>query len=86
MKDRRSAETQALLAEIRAEQAADAQAALTCSNGEPWMGPHPICEAETARHCAEFDAAVARGEYDAEGYTPNERKAQAKRQQSGETQ
>jgi hypothetical protein len=42
------------------------------------MGPHPVCEAETARLGAAFDAAVARGVYDAQGYTPRERAARAK--------
>ncbi len=54
-------------------------AALTCAFSEPWMGPHPLCEAETDRACQQFAEAVARGEFDAQGYTPNERKAQAKR-------
>ncbi len=55
---------------------------LTCACGEPW-GPgtaHPLCEAETLRACEAFDAAVAQGTYDAQGSTPAERKAQAKRQ------
>jgi hypothetical protein len=37
------------------------------------------CRDEASRVCAEFRAAVARGEFDAEGYTPNERKAQQRR-------
>ena len=41
---------------------------LTCRFGEPWMGPHPLCHAETERLCAEFDAAVARGEYSPTGH------------------
>lgn len=52
---------------------------LTCAFGEPWMGEHPLCDAETARQCAQFAEAVARGAFDANGYTQNERKAQAKR-------
>lgn len=52
---------------------------LTCAFGEPWMGEHPLCDAETARACERFAEAVARGEFDADGYTPNERRAQAKR-------
>ena len=24
---------------------------LVCSFGEPWLGPHPLCRAETARVC-----------------------------------
>jgi hypothetical protein len=55
------------------------ESSLTCAFSEPWMGEHPLCEAEVERACAAFDAAVARGEYDAHGYTPNERKAQEKR-------
>ena len=51
---------------------------LTCAFGEPWMGPHPLCDAETDRACAEFARLVAAGKYDADGYTPNERKAQQK--------
>ena len=54
---------------------------LVCANGEPWMGPHPLCEAEAERTCQRFDDAVARGEFDAQGYTPNERIAQRKRLQ-----
>ena len=30
--------------------------------GEPWMGPHPLCEAETTRACQRFDEAVTCGE------------------------
>jgi hypothetical protein len=41
---------------------------LVCAFGEPWMGPHPRCQAETDRLCAEFDAAVARGEYSPTGH------------------
>lgn len=52
---------------------------LACAFGEPWMGPHPLCEAEVDRSIREFHAAVARGEYDAEGYTPAERRMQAQR-------
>lgn len=56
---------------------------LTCAFGSPWgahgCGPCEKCHAETARGCAEFAAAVARGEFDSEGYTPNERKAQQKK-------
>jgi hypothetical protein len=35
--------------------------------------------AEGERLIAEYRAAQARGEYDSEGYTPNERKAQRRR-------
>ena len=52
---------------------------LVCAFGEPWMGPHPLCEAETDRKCARFEAAVLAGTYDAQGYTPNERKAMARK-------
>lgn len=50
------------------------ESSLTCAFGEPWMGPHPLCEAEVDRACTRFAEAVARGDYDAEGYTPQERK------------
>ncbi len=53
---------------------------LTCALSEPWMGKHPKCEKEAARMAAEFDRDVFFGKYDAQGYTPNERKALAKRQ------
>lgn len=65
--------------------AIDPPTGLTCAFGQPWPGDHvtpsgcPSCQAEIERLCAEFKAAVARGEYDEQGYTPNERKAQAKR-------
>jgi hypothetical protein len=52
---------------------------LTCSFGEPWTGAHPLCEQESERLCAAFAEAVARGEFDAAGYSPADRKAQAKR-------
>jgi len=54
---------------------------LTCSFGIPWS-QHPgcpWCAAEGARLAALFAEAVARGESDAEGYTPAERRAQQKR-------
>jgi hypothetical protein len=41
---------------------------LVCAFGEPWMGAHPLCEAEADRMCALFDASVAAGEYDARGH------------------
>jgi uncharacterized CHY-type Zn-finger protein len=49
--------------------------------GEDWDGPHHCaqCAAEVERGCREFAEAVARGEYDAAGYTPAERKAQQRR-------
>lgn len=43
------------------------------------MGPHPLCEAETDLACERFDQAVLDGEYDANGYTPKERRAQERR-------
>jgi hypothetical protein len=49
-----------------------------CAFGE--TGNHCAqCAASVAERCREFRAAVARGEYDTEGYTPAERKAQLKR-------
>jgi hypothetical protein len=66
---------------------ASASKPLTCFFGEPWgYGPdrtwlsHPRCDEETARACRAFDAAVARGEFDADGYTPKERRAQKRRE------
>lgn len=56
--------------------------ALACAFGEPLMGPHPLCDAETERACRDFGAAVAAGTYDAEGYTPLERAAQTRRLQA----
>lgn len=55
-----------------------------CAFGETglgWLGPHHClqCMLEVVRACQAFDAAVARGEFDAEGYTPKERRVQAKR-------
>lgn len=47
-------------------------AALVCAFGEAWMGPHPLCEAELARGCAVFAAAVARDDYNPRGFTPAE--------------
>ena len=52
---------------------------LTCKFNEPWIGEHPLCQREADRLCGEFDAAVVRGEFDTAGFTPNERKAQARR-------
>lgn len=52
---------------------------LICAFGEPWMGPHPLCEAETERACQQFAEAVRAGKYDVEGYTPAERKAKNRR-------
>jgi len=46
-----------------------------------WDGPDHCagCAAESARLGAAFDALVASGYYDAEGYSVKERKAQAKK-------
>lgn len=46
-----------------------------------WDGPHHCaeCAAEVERAHQEFQAAVARGEYDAQGYTPAERNALRRR-------
>ena len=52
---------------------------VTCIYGEPIAGPHPLCAARVERDCAAFHEKVALGVYDAEGYTPKERRAQAKR-------
>jgi hypothetical protein len=60
-------------------------APLTCAFGEPWIGPHPLCQAQLTRDCAAFAAAVTRGEYDARGYTPNERKALTRKQATNGT-
>lgn len=53
--------------------------------GEEWPGPHHCaqCAAFVARACEAFAAAVARGEYDNEGYTPAERRAQRRRRADG---
>lgn len=40
---------------------------LYCSFGEAFIGPHPLCDAETVRMVADFEAAVARGEYTPRG-------------------
>lgn len=53
--------------------------ALACAFGEPWLGPHPICDAEGLAARERFDAAVASGEYDADGFTPLEGAAQQRR-------
>lgn len=49
--------------------------------GEDWRGPHHCaeCAAEVGRACREFETAVARGDLDAQGYTPAERRAQQRR-------
>ena len=52
---------------------------LTCAFGEPWIGPHPKCAAETELACRAFDVAVEAGTYDRAGYTPAERKKHARK-------
>lgn len=46
-----------------------------------WLGDHhcDACCASTLRACEQFAADVRAGKYDAEGYTPAERKAQRRR-------
>jgi ubiquitin len=56
-------------------------ARMRCANnqtGEGWLGPHHCaeCAAEVERQCAQFAADVAAGKYDADGYTPADRRAQ----------
>jgi hypothetical protein len=65
--------------------------ALPCAFGSPtrwgsiyavgWRAPHHClaCLVAVERGCLAFDRAVARGEFDAAGYTPAERRAQARR-------
>jgi len=54
--------------------------------GEGWTGQHHChrCEAEVDAACEWMRQAILRGEYDEQGYTPLERKAQAKRQRERE--
>lgn len=52
---------------------------VTCAFGEPIAGPHPLCDAYFHRISAQYHADVAAGKYDAEGYTPKERRAQQKK-------
>ena len=59
-----------------------ADTGLTCKFGEPWMELHPLCEAHADDMCQQFAKAVRAGTYDAAGYTPNERRAQAKRRRT----
>lgn len=49
--------------------------------GRGWKGPHHCrrCAAWVERACREFARDVFFGIYDWQGFTPNERKAQAKR-------
>ena len=61
-----------------------APSGLTCANGTAWASHFngtgcALCAADTERTCAAFDAAVAAGIYDAQGYTPKERRALARR-------
>jgi hypothetical protein len=53
--------------------------ALVCAFGEPFFGAHPLCEAEACRLRALFQENVKAGVYDAQGYTPADRRAQARR-------
>jgi len=57
---------------------------VTCLFGYDWLTYHvtatcPACQHETAEACARFQVAVAAGQFDAQGYTPAERRAQDKR-------
>lgn len=52
---------------------------LVCAFGEPWIGPHPKCAAYADELDRQFDAAVAAGKYDQDGYTPADRRAEQKR-------
>ena len=56
---------------------------MTCSFGTPIVkgscGPCAKCVAQLDKDCEAFDRDVFFGVYDREGYTPAERKAQAKR-------
>ena len=66
----------------------DLWAGLTCKFGTPWRDHFDstgcaACAAETERGCTAFAAAVAAGTYDADGYTPAERKRQAMKATAG---
>lgn len=55
-----------------------------CRHGEVglgWLGPHHChhCLLSVAASCAAFAADVARGIYDADGYTPAERRRRVKK-------
>lgn len=53
---------------------------LTCAFGTPWpCGPCANCLAESARLSREFWNGVLFGDWDRDGYTPAERRAQGKR-------
>lgn len=45
-----------------------------CEHGSPLLSGCPACRQFRRDAVERFKAAVARGEYDAEGYTPTERK------------
>ena len=64
-------------------QTADGQ--LACAFGEPWDGPHPLCDAEADRLEAVFADGVAAGRWDADGYTSAERRAQARHRREERT-
>lgn len=63
---------------------------LTCAHGAPWYGCGPQrpvghyhcvgCAKEGLRLIREFWQGVSEGRWDEQGYTPSERRAQAKRQ------
>lgn len=42
---------------------------LTCAYGEPWMGPHPLCDAAADDACRRFEEAVQQGIWTPQGYT-----------------
>ena len=52
---------------------------LTCAYGEPWVGPHPLCDAAALRLIRQCAREIKAGKYDEEGYTKKERRAQLKR-------
>ena len=56
---------------------------VVCGNGSPWgrvgCGPCAACIAEAEALEADFWVAVAAGRWDQDGYTPADRKAQARR-------
>ena len=52
---------------------------LTCAYGEPWVGPHPLCDAAALRLIRQCARDIRAGKYDAEGYSRKERRAQIRR-------
>jgi len=53
---------------------------LVCGNGAPWpCGPCRGCLDEAAALDRAFDAAVARGEFDRDGFTASDRAARERR-------